>query len=562
MRTRMMLSNRSKSCWTRSWLLPVAVLLLTFLVSPPVDGATYYVATDGNDFDPGTENQPWLTIQHASDTMVAGDSVFIRAGVYNEHVSTMSSGNISDHIVYSAYPGETPIIDGTGVTESQNGIIVDRSYIKLLGLELRNWNDNGIWIQNAAYVEISDCEVHDVTFGIGVASGTHDFEFNRTETHNFDFYGFDVSPAGGADCYNGTFNDCVSHTGRDPQQNVDGFALGHGDQYDFVFNRCETYDVYDGFDISSRNTTLNRCSAHDTWNGGYKIWEDSVTLVNCIGYHNSIVNLELDWDGESGTTTLWNCTFMDAQVFNIAIEDTADHLEMYNCILAGGDNIGLLFGQTGVNNYSGDHNLFHNDNQYRAIVVGYEDEFTLGQVDSGAWMTYSGQDSNSLAAYSSTGLFVDPANYDLHLLETSPAVDHGTSNGAPSEDYDGNPRPQGGGYDIGAYEYGLVGIGGDELSNPIPFNYNLFQNYPNPFNPMTTIEVLIPEHLSGKTTLIVYDIRGRKIRTLIDSELKPGRHSIAWDGRNDEGGRVPSGIYLCTMRHGGRAYTRKMNLLK
>ena len=79
--------------------------------------------------------------------------------------------------------------------------------------------------------------------------------------HDFDLYGFDVSP-GDSDCYNGVFWYCLSHTCRDPDQNVDGFALGHGTQHDFWLYRCEAYDVYDGIDISSRDTLIERCSAH------------------------------------------------------------------------------------------------------------------------------------------------------------------------------------------------------------------------------------------------------------------------------------------------------------
>jgi len=439
----------------------VTLSLVFLLFTPNISQATTYHVdknhSSGSDANPGTKDLPWLTIQHAADTMVAGDTVLIRNGVYNEHIHTQHNGNdTAGHIVFSAYPGETPILDGTGVTESQNGIIVDNSYIKLIGLEIRNWNDNAIWTEGAGYLEISDCKVHDVAYGIGVAEGTHDFVFNRVEAHHFDYYGFDASPDG-VDCYNGTFNDCVAHTGRDSTQNVDGFAIGHGNQHDFVFNRCETYEVYDGFDIGegSVNVTLNRSSAHKCWNGGYKLWGDNVTLVNCLGY-NSGTNVELDWAHEApnpGTTTLRNCTFVDARIYNIWIENSADSLHMYNTILAGGDNIGLAFEQMGVKNYRGDYNVFHNDNPDRAIAVGYEDEFSLNQVAAGEWTTYSGQDAHSIVAFSAADLFVDPANFDLHLLKTSPAIDKGTSVGAPSEDYDGNPRPIGQKYDIGAYEY-------------------------------------------------------------------------------------------------------------
>ncbi|HDN51460.1 MAG TPA: DUF1565 domain-containing protein, partial [Thermoplasmatales archaeon] len=421
-------------------------------------GAIYYVATYGNDSNPGTAAQPWRTIQHAANVMVAGDTVFVRGGIYHEQVFTTRSGNVADgYITFSAYPGESVILDGTGVASGNTGFFLSHSYIKLTGMEICNWSDTGMWISNAGHIEISDCEVHHVFYGIGAADGTHDFTLNCVEIHHFDLYGFDASPSGGAPCYNGTFNECVAHTGNDPAQNVDGFALGHGTQHDFVFNRCEVYDVYDGFDISARNTTLSRCSAHDCWSGGYKIWQDNITIVNSLGYHNGITNVEVDWDGEPGTVTLQNCNFVDAQVYNIWYENaTGDSLHMYNCILAGGDNIGLAFEEMDVSNYCGDYNIFHNDNEYRVIAVAYTDEFSMDDVANGGWANYSGQDLHSLVSYHpESELFTNLSLWDLHLIGGSMAIDAGTQVNAPSIDYDGIPRPQGNGYDIGAYEYAM-----------------------------------------------------------------------------------------------------------
>lgn len=461
-------NDGSKVVWASNWNRSVGeekVFLMQLDMPPnweeliiPATAATYYVATTGNDSNNGTIDQPWRTIQHAAETMVAGDTVLIRSGTYNEYVHTMHSGNATDgYIVFSAYPGETPIIDGTAVTEANNGFIVTHSYIKLIGLEIRNWNNgNGIWIENASHIEISDCVVHNVEYGIGVADGTHHFEFNRVEMHHFDYYGFDASPSGGADCHHGTFNDCIAHTWRDPAlgHECDGFALSHqGNQHDFVFNHCKAHTVGDGFVIGGSNVTVNRCSAHDS-EVGLKIWGDNVTLANCLSYHNEVSNVELDWDGKSGTTTLQNCNFVDAQVYNIWVENAGDSLHMYNCILAGGDNIGLAFEQRNASNYQGDYNVFHNDNHDQAIAVGYEDEFSLEQIVAGDWTAYSGQDAHSLVAFDpDTQLFRNLAVWDLHLREGSIAIDNGTSQGAPPEDYDGNPRPQGAGYDIGCYEF-------------------------------------------------------------------------------------------------------------
>ncbi|HEC75800.1 MAG TPA: hypothetical protein ENI33_00885, partial [Thermoplasmatales archaeon] len=415
----------------------------------------YYVATWGNDTNPGTFDMPWLTIQHASNIMKAGDIVFIRNGIYHEQVFTTKNGNSTDgYITFSAYPGERVVIDGNGVNTGNTGFFISHSYIKMKGIEICNWNDTGIWITNSSNIEISDCVVHDVFYGIGCADGTHDFLLNNVEIYNFTLYGFDASPSGGKACYNGTFNNCTAHSGRDENQNVDGFALGHGTQQNFVFNHCTVYDVFDGFDISARNTTLFSCSAHDCWNGGFKLWQDNITLINCLSYHNVISNVELDWDGEPGKIVLQNCNFVDSQVYNIWIENSSDELYMYNCILVGGDNIGLAFEEMNMNNYFGDYNIFHNDNFARVISVGYTDEFSLNDILNGTWANYSGEDFNSLVSFSpENNVFKNLSQWDFHLMDESIAVDAGTSYNAPLIDYDGIARPQGNGYDIGAYEY-------------------------------------------------------------------------------------------------------------
>jgi hypothetical protein len=100
----------------------------------------------------------------------------------------------------------------------------------------------------------------------------------------------------------------------------------------------------------------------------------------------------------------------------------------------------------------------------------------------------------------------------------------------------------------------------------IPVEYNLSQNYPNPFNPSTTIKFQIPEKgglKSISTTLRIYDIRGRLVKTLIDENLSPGYHSIHWDGTNERGKKVSSGTYFYTITAGGTfKETKKMLILK
>ena len=488
------------------------VILLLLFVSPlctrfstrvtASPNQTYYVAPSGDDANPGTLDQPWSTIHHSADTLVAGETVCIRNGVYREQVLTTRSGDpVDGYIVFSAYPGEKPVIDGTDVTTGNNGFIINHDYIKLVGLEICNWPDDGILMCAAGYTEVQDCEVHDVGGGIGAADGTHDFVFERVLAHHFTLYGFDASPSDGADCYNGVFSNCTAYTGRDPDQNVDGFALGHGKQHGFMLSRCVAYNVYDGFDMSAYNVTLSSCSAHDCWNTGYKLWADNITLVNCLSYHNDDTNMYLAWDGKPGTSTLRNCHFVDGGTFNVWVENPNDGLHMYNCILAGGDNLGLAFEQVGVTNYRGDYNVFHNDNAERVIGVGYQDEFSLSQIAAGDWATYSGQDQHSLVSYNASQLFNNLANWDLHLVEGSIAIDAGTSQDALLVDCDGVSRPQGKGYDIGAYEYSAEAPPATKISTTISCSTSLSEVA---IDSSITVKGSIIPAVSGETVKLTY----------------------------------------------------------
>jgi hypothetical protein len=109
---------------------------------------------------------------------------------------------------------------------------------------------------------------------------------------------------------------------------------------------------------------------------------------------------------------------------------------------------------------------------------------------------------------------------------------------------------------------GILDHGHDETGAPKAFS--LSQNYPNPFNPSTTITLDIPR-TAGKKELVnltIYDVRGRRVRTLIDSSLAPGSHKIHWDGLNEKGDSVSSGIYLYQLRAGEETFTRKMVVIR
>ena len=93
-----------------------------------------------------------------------------------------------------------------------------------------------------------------------------------------------------------------------------------------------------------------------------------------------------------------------------------------------------------------------------------------------------------------------------------------------------------------------------------PGKYILYQNYPNPFNPSTTMRFYVPK--TGHIRLSIYDLLGRKVRTLLDNNVTQGEQLLHWDGRNTQGKKVDSGVYFHQLKtESGFTKTQKMVLL-
>ncbi|MDZ4121090.1 MAG: T9SS type A sorting domain-containing protein, partial [Candidatus Cloacimonadaceae bacterium] len=97
----------------------------------------------------------------------------------------------------------------------------------------------------------------------------------------------------------------------------------------------------------------------------------------------------------------------------------------------------------------------------------------------------------------------------------------------------------------------------NQVVPPKPILYN---NYPNPFNPSTTIEFSIPQ--TGRVNLSIYNIRGQKVRSLLDGEMVKGQHGVVWNGRDDKNRSVASGVYFIRLNSGGKTSIKKAMLLK
>lgn len=145
------------------------------VMSHGATGTTYYVAPGGHDGDAGGIGTPWATIQHAADTVQPGDTVLVRQGVYNEHVSITKSGTSAGYITLASYPGETAVVDGTGldIPDHMWGLFTfdDVGWVIVEGFEIRNYTTNkiadvpiGIFIQGAgANDQVVNNRIHDIT---------------------------------------------------------------------------------------------------------------------------------------------------------------------------------------------------------------------------------------------------------------------------------------------------------------------------------------------------------------------------------------------------------------
>lgn len=98
------------------------------------------------------------------------------------------------------------------------------------------------------------------------------------------------------------------------------------------------------------------------------------------------------------------------------------------------------------------------------------------------------------------------------------------------------------------------------------YGFELLQSFPNPFVKRTRIPFSVPgSSISGekvRTSLDIYDTSGRLIAALLREDKSPGLHVLLWDGKTDEGGEAPSGVYMCRLRVGERCRTRKLLLLR
>lgn len=152
-----------------------AMMFAVAYAATPARAATYYVATDGQDSNPGTLASPWRTIQHAADNASAGATIFVRGGTYKEQVKVTKGGDEAHYTSFENYAGELPVID-SGLTQEFGFMILSTQYIRVKGFEIRNCKANaaapnpylhvaGIGVYSSSDVTIEENFIHNIIGG-------------------------------------------------------------------------------------------------------------------------------------------------------------------------------------------------------------------------------------------------------------------------------------------------------------------------------------------------------------------------------------------------------------
>ncbi|MDR3575115.1 MAG: choice-of-anchor Q domain-containing protein [Anaerolineaceae bacterium] len=434
--------------------------------------AQYYVSPSGLDTNPGTQDQPWKTIQKAADTMVAGDTVFVAAGDYPEQrVEISKSGSAGNPITYQAEGKVTQHggfrinsadyigIKGFDITDTLNGsspIAEDGAGIFVVGkycdlennyIHLTVWD--GIYLQGTTPNPTlsSNCIVRnnrlyeDENAGIEVHGQNHLVEGNEiwgtvqyspkllnppdyVDADGIRFFGsghifrknyiHDIlyGPPG--------INPAINDYNNDPH--IDCFQTFNTDiQHEVASNILFEQNICIDLDA---NTKLGI---------GGKAFQQENSSKNFIIRNNLIEAHGIAQFTDATNISIINNTFIGSSNFN-----GADGIYLTRVANAVIENNIFAYQENGTGSIRPDSSTS------RTLTVGYNCVYRAG---GKPWRAADPHD-----VWNVNPMFVNEASADFHLQSDSPCIDAGRTITSVTNDLDGNIRPKGNGYDIGAYE--------------------------------------------------------------------------------------------------------------
>ncbi|MHC4529141.1 MAG: right-handed parallel beta-helix repeat-containing protein, partial [Planctomycetota bacterium] len=222
---------------------------------------TYYVANNGSDSNPGTQDQPFRTLEKAVEVVQTGQTIFIRGGTYllSQTIAINKHGARQKYINLWAYRGQSPVLDFSGAGVSSHGFKINGSFWHVKGLTITKAGDKGIHIEGSNNI------------------------VEQTITHSNGDGGIKIDTGA---CNNLVLN-CDSYLNYDKAtkgKNADGFAAKHGLGKGNRFIGCRAWNNSDdGFDFmeAGKAVHVENCWS---WGNGQNIWKDPGFDGNGVGY--------------------------------------------------------------------------------------------------------------------------------------------------------------------------------------------------------------------------------------------------------------------------------------
>jgi len=417
---------------------------LVMIMAGAAYGTTYYVATNGNDSWPGTSAQPWATLQHAVETIAAGDTILVKPGTY-AGCRIENSGASGSPKTLAVQTSNTVVLNVPGAINRHGRILevenydVAVNYWAIDGFEVNGVNktyggidSRSTFDKQNSHITIRNCHVHDTT-PTGISSGhthyallennvSHSNGEHGTYTNNSSDYGVE------------RFNVVYSNTSCGMHHNGDKSMKGDGIMSYWLVEKNVAYLNPSGsafnFDGMSDSKIFNNL-AYNNQGSGVSLYgiDSSEGSSRDLVYNNTIV---MPSNGR------WAMNITKNKKLTPVGNKLKNNI-LYNASTSKGS---VLIYASGVSGFESDYNVVVD----RFSINGGKNIISLA-----TWRTY-GYDAHSLIS-TPADLFVDPGNSNYHLKSTSPAINAGTTLADVTDDMDGVSRPQLGAYDIGCYEY-------------------------------------------------------------------------------------------------------------
>lgn len=275
----------------------VLYLMLTLLfLSSEVLAATFYVAKNGNDNNPGTVELPWLTIQNAANKMIAGDITYIKEGIYTERVIPRNSGREGYYITYQAFPGHEVTVESPNSLNSDYCILLPKDknlhHLQFKGLKLRNSNwanfgalASGNGIKNN--IILDGLTIESAYLGVYFRSGVENSEIINCEIH-FNQYGIYLGEQNKNILIN---NNHVSHSKK--------IKTGSDWSHNIVIH-TESGDVGN----ENKNITITNNHVHHAKVQGILVWHgENILIKDNHSHHNGATGIQIESAGRPDLIT-------------------------------------------------------------------------------------------------------------------------------------------------------------------------------------------------------------------------------------------------------------------